>query len=233
MIGIRRPDPRRRRLRRLAPYEGKPASLSKIDDVRVPHRVLNAVVFLGGRSKPGDPSTEEFVGSGFVVTVFEGGVLFPYLATAHHIAVDLERMKEPIARMNDAQGNGHHYVLPKPVHVSLPDRDLDLKAWYQHPTDEAADVAVTSFYPTFAQGWNGQSALANVPSWMLVPEKMLHPTRGEIGIGDEVFIVGLFRHAAGKDNNSPLLRVGHIAMVPKENIGTGPLRSHECIPDGG
>jgi hypothetical protein len=57
---------------------------------------------------------------------------------------------------------------------------------------------------------------------MFVDEKQLHPTRGDIGIGDEVFIPGLFAHVAGREANSPILRVGNIAMLPTEAINTGP-----------
>jgi hypothetical protein len=57
---------------------------------------------------------------------------------------------------------------------------------------------------------------------MFVKENMLHPSRGQIGIGDEVFLTGLFTHAKGREANSPICRVGTLAMLPNESINIGP-----------
>jgi hypothetical protein len=42
----------------------------------------------------------------------------------------------------------------------------------------------------------------------------------EIGIGDEVFITGLFHHHYGISKNIPILRVGNLACVDEEKIST-------------
>lgn len=42
----------------------------------------------------------------------------------------------------------------------------------------------------------------------------------EIGHGDEVFIVGLFRHHHGSKKNIPIIRVGNIAALSEEHIST-------------
>jgi hypothetical protein len=192
--------------------------------MRVPYSVLNGVVFLGYRVTPGDPRTEKFGGSGFIASVELGRVLFSYIVTAEHVASALEDLEDPIARMNDGQGNGHHYQLRKPSTVEIAGRTIEAPAWYRHPTDSAADVAVTDFMPTWTSNsaWGAQDRLAYVPTWMFVGDKMLHPNRGELGIGDEVFIAGLFAHLAGRESNSPLLRIGNIAMLPRERINVGP-----------
>jgi hypothetical protein len=41
-----------------------------------------------------------------------------------------------------------------------------------------------------------------------------------IGIGDEVFITGLFVTHSGTERNIPILRVGNIAAVPEEAVKT-------------
>lgn len=49
-----------------------------------------------------------------------------------------------------------------------------------------------------------------------------------IGIGDEVFMVGLFRNHMGQDRNEPILRVGNIAALPADPIqtkGYGPMHA--------
>jgi hypothetical protein len=42
-----------------------------------------------------------------------------------------------------------------------------------------------------------------------------------IGIGDETFMVGLFYRGHGRDSNSPIVRMGNIAMLPTDRIRTG------------
>jgi hypothetical protein len=41
-----------------------------------------------------------------------------------------------------------------------------------------------------------------------------------LGIGDEVFLPGLFVHHTGKEHNIPILRVGNIAAMPDEPVQT-------------
>ncbi len=41
-----------------------------------------------------------------------------------------------------------------------------------------------------------------------------------IGLGDEVFITGLFGYVAGSQKNIPIVRVGNIAMMPDEKVPT-------------
>ena len=41
-----------------------------------------------------------------------------------------------------------------------------------------------------------------------------------IGIGDEIFITGLFGYHPGAKKNIPIVRIGHIAAIPEEPIKT-------------
>ena len=110
--------------------------------MRVPAKVLNAIVFLGYRELDNEgKSVEKWGGTGLLVAVDEGNILFPYIVTAHHVAVKINAESEPIARINDANGNGHHYRLHKPVRYKLDGEHRETNAWYRHPTDVGADVA--------------------------------------------------------------------------------------------
>jgi hypothetical protein len=40
----------------------------------------------------------------------------------------------------------------------------------------------------------------------------------KVGVGDEVFVVGLFTYAPGSKRNLPIVRPGNIAMIPDEQI---------------
>jgi hypothetical protein len=50
--------------------------------------------------------------------------------------------------------------------------------------------------------------------------KYLMDSNPGIGIGDEIFITGLFRKLAGQTRITPIVRHGHIAMMPQEPIPT-------------
>jgi hypothetical protein len=48
-----------------------------------------------------------------------------------------------------------------------------------------------------------------------------------VALGDEVFIVGLFRHRSGDLRNIPIVRVGNLCSVDEEKISTslGPMEA--------
>lgn len=109
---------------------------------------------------------------------------------------------------------------------SLLNRDIDLivnckskgvtslpvigNIWFQHPSDPTADVAVIPF------AMNPDLETVSVSTRHFIDASVL--STEQIGIGDEVFIVGLFAHAAGKTRNMPLVRHGNIAMIPTEQV---------------
>jgi hypothetical protein len=84
------------------------------------------------------------------------------------------------------------------------------KAWYPHPTDASVDVAIIpcvhekTLDVIYLQEQN-----------FLDPGKIKHHM---IGIGDEVFMMGLFTLAAGINRNMPIARMGNIAMFPEDSL---------------
>lgn len=204
--------------------------------MRIKEKILNAVVFHGYLKDPNDPSTEEYRGSGFIVGVDAGGVTFFYLVTAAHIAVQLEKLGDygrPIARLNDMHGEGHVIRLRNPTEMELPlprggTKKITTRAWIYHPTDENADVAVQALYIRSKRGPSDPEipGVAYIDGVSFVPQTMfLDPEKiGEnrpVGIGDEVFITGLFHFARGSQGNSPIARLGNLAMVPHDKIYSG------------
>lgn len=164
--------------------------------MRVPDAALRSVVYLGSGTSP-----ENFhpVGTGFLIDHNRvlGGVY--YLVTADHVA---KRLKTPFAiRFNDKENESHIQQSQIPF------------SWWRHPT-ESVDAAV---FP-----WGLRGRFATFPVTRFLSEHNLEATR--IGIGDEVFIVGLFRKWAGRKKFSPVVRHGHVAMMadepmPTENYG--------------
>jgi hypothetical protein len=41
-----------------------------------------------------------------------------------------------------------------------------------------------------------------------------------VGVGDEIFITGLFANYVGDVRDAPIVRVGNLAAYPEERIGT-------------
>ena len=132
------------------------------------------------------------------------GIRFPqlsfnYLVTAKHCA-DKIKDRKAYLRANSVKGES---------------AIIEVKAgemkWFHHPTDTAADVAIT---PLGAS----QKIIDYLP--LPIPMLLREQTRIEkgIGIGDEIFITGLFTYHAGKSKNIPIVRTGNIAMTPDEKI---------------
>jgi hypothetical protein len=84
--------------------------------------------------------------------------------------------------------------------------------WFFHE-DPNVDLAVYDWQPP-----------SKVDVWPFPLDQAITPTliaREGIGLGDDVFVVGLFSRRAGKARNIPIIRVGNIVAMPEEPIETG------------
>jgi hypothetical protein len=84
--------------------------------------------------------------------------------------------------------------------------------WFTHPTDGSVDVAFLPWAPSEEFDYKAVSVDSFLSDETIQKEG--------IGIGDEVFIMGLFAHASGSKKNQPIIRIGNIAMIPDEVIPT-------------
>jgi hypothetical protein len=80
-----------------------------------------------------------------------------------------------------------------------------------HPSDPTVDVAVI---PCLL---DSQSDVISVSTNKSFVTKELMAEK-KIGVGDEVFTIGLFTPAVGSQRNMPIVRYGNLAMVPDEPI---------------
>ncbi len=190
------------------------------EQVRVPDRVRNGVIYLAGRRTAGDPDTEVKVGSGFLISISRGSYLFTYIVTADHVVRDLDCFPEQFGRLNDSAGNGH--TLWVPIRGDREKHD----PWQRHP-DPSVDLAVREFVmpyvdsildgqPIRVSGPRLPNGITTVPDHMIIKDEQF--SEDGIGIGDEIFVAGLFRFMAGQHANEPILRVGNLAMIPRERI---------------
>jgi hypothetical protein len=84
--------------------------------------------------------------------------------------------------------------------------------WIFHE-DPNVDVAVLDWQlPSTVDVWAFPLKEAVTPALI---------AREGIGLGDDVFVVGLFSRRAGQARNIPIIRVGNIAAMPEEPIETG------------
>jgi len=88
----------------------------------------------------------------------------------------------------------------------------ELKDWFVHPSDPTLDVAILK--AGLSSGWDH---LVLPYSLCMTDERM---AKDKVGLGDEVFITGLFRHHRGARRNIPIVRVGNVACMTEEKVET-------------
>jgi hypothetical protein len=171
-------------------------------DLRVDDRIRKAIVFIG---RVVDGSFVPY-GTGFVAaTMFREEEAWQTVVTAKHV---IDEIDSPIVniRLNSCNGDARVIDTPK-------------ERWFHHP-DERIDVSVC---PTrlFRDQFDIAHLPFSIPQWggncAITPERI---DKHYIGIGDEVYIPGMFIGRIGQKSNLPILRVGTIAAMPEEPIET-------------
>ena len=167
----------------------------------VPDEIRKCVVFVGEELKQGG---HRLCGTAFFVAVdIEGtDLVASYCVTAKHTLKGIEENSgyKVLLSLNLAEG-GRAWVATK------------ISDWLFHPDDELVDVAVCPF------NLGGQFDHLVLPWSMALDDKRIR--EDSIGIGDELFLVGLFNQHSGSARNIPILRVGNIAAMPEEPIISG------------
>jgi hypothetical protein len=170
-------------------------------EMRVPDVALRCVLYIGEATAKG---TFKPRGTGFIVAVDHRTPLALYLVTADHVVRTLINQQNFAIRLNNA--NGQAQVFRSPTALE----------WWRHPSDASVDAAI---YP-----WN----LDNYPSVAFPTSRFVTDERLQfrgvsdpgLGIGDETYVVGLFRAMAGRGIITPIVRHGHVAMMATEPIST-------------
>lgn len=171
--------------------------------MRVSDKFLNCVFFIGFENKKKEI---RFIGTAFIMGDESN---LGYLVTAKHV----------IAGIKEQSVDGK--VL---IRVNLFDGSIDIlethsSEWLSSDEDPFADVSIFSWdkrkygaieyllYPV-AETFPGNEISG------------LGPNPQKIGLGDDVFIVGLFVSHFGRKRNIPVIRMGNIAMMPEEPVST-------------
>ena len=172
--------------------------------VRIPDEYLRCVAFIGeARQSDSTGVSGDLCATGFFVSVPCTSPQLAekrnaYFVTAKHVARDLEG-KEVYFLVN-RKGGGVKALT------------MVLGNWYLHPTDASADVAIVQV------GMEPDDDAIAIAIEHFGTMQRLEQLK--IGIGDEVFTIGLFTAIQGSTRNIPIVRWGNIAMLPSEQIQT-------------
>ena len=160
--------------------------------MRVPDRLLTSVGFVSLASP--EP---EYLGTAFIVGVAgKWGNAYTHAVTAKHVADSVD---------------GQSYL----IGVNFKDGEMgwfgsSLK-WWSHPTEsDTVDVAVTVFTPT------PRMDVEYISETVFATDKRIK--QYNIGVGDEVNVVGLFTGFSGSQKHIPVVRTGNIAMMPSDKL---------------
>lgn len=171
--------------------------------MRVSDELKTCVCFLAIRFPDG---SYEYTGTAFFVSVpsvSHSSISHVYIVTAKHC---IEKAKETYdnlhVRLNSFPGETDFENEADYVQVPTD--------WI-YPDDEAIDVAIRPF----ALPQDAVNYLPLHQNMFLTDEKM---NAYNVGIGDDVFLMGLFTQHAGKNKNLPIVRSGIIAAMPEEPL---------------
>jgi hypothetical protein len=188
------------------------------DTVIVPYEYLKSVGFIVERI-PGScgtgPAVGDLIGTGFFVRI--PGTLptssFTAFVTAKHLIRDLNSEEPLLFAVNAKGGEGVVYL----TGIGPP--------WYPHPTDSTADVVVmpVNLQHVLPIQAGMEAGVFPIHIDLFVPRDV---NEINIGLGDDVFMPGLFNFAPGNSRMTPLLRYGNLAMVPD-----GPIQVESSFAD--
>lgn len=171
--------------------------------MRVDDAVLKSVCFIGTMLHE-DSASYDFdpFGTGFFVSISSSihGGKFHCLVTAKHVVDGLKGQQVCVA-LNTRSGERTVYKFEQNA------------KWWFHPTDKLADLAILPFS---VEPEDDITAVGVEDLFLTAANREKY----KIGVGDEVFITGLFTYAAGAKRIRPIVRHGNIAMMADEPIQT-------------
>lgn len=171
--------------------------------MQVPPEITKCVVFICYRAADG----VHLAGTGFYIGVpIEAipGQSWLYIITAAHVIEEIQK------RSTDSNVYLRLNFKDRPASFIA----TDLSNWMFHPTETAVDAAMLLSAP----GSDDHVDYLGVPISMAATPELIE--KEGIGVGDEVFMTGLFVNHFGRQNNLPILRAGNIALLEEEPVHT-------------
>jgi hypothetical protein len=172
---------------------------------RINDEYLGSAIYLYKNRRDAEQSSY-FGASGFLVghVDMQSTIMHIYAATNAHVIRD----GNSVIRINKRFGGYDVLEIPS-------------TAWLFHPEGDDLAICPTVLSP--------QYDFKFIASNGCVDEDKLR--NFNIGVGDEVFMVGRFTRHSGEKKNLPIARFGNIAMMPSEEIqnGLGNKRPHFLV----
>lgn len=171
--------------------------LAEIKTMRVPSEVKKCVVYIGLKLASG---SMKIVGTGFFLFDDITGTEGQYIVTAKHViqGITNKGLTEIWIRTNLKENSSLWHVSS---HVD-----------WKLNSDHNIDIAI--LHTIIDPHWDHLNYRL---SSCLTDDKIIEK---EIDIGDEVFIIGLFKHHQGQHRNIPIARIGNISAMIEEKIQT-------------
>ena len=166
----------------------------------VPDEIRKCVAFIGYQWISGP----KLAGTVFFVFMEIPGIPlhFAYGITAKHV----------IDAVNKNSSDGKAFIRFNTKDGATAVVQTECSDWVNHPTNRGVDVAAL---PMTLGG---------------ILDHLYYPVAGfatddvvsqqQIGVGDDVFLTGLFVNHYGRDRNVPIVRVGNIAAMPEDRVAT-------------
>jgi hypothetical protein len=169
-------------------------------NMRLPDETKDCVCFLCVEQISAGPERFRYIGTAFFVWVpseapVEGGYI--YLVTAKHCVERATHEGALYVRLNTRVGGVRH---------------IQLTGEWLYPEEEAVDVAVLPIdFPQDTYDYKCVDLNTLVVTDTIMQEY-------DIGIGDVLYMCGLFSLRSGTQRNIPILRTGIIAAMPDEPL---------------
>lgn len=173
------------------------------DVVLLPDHIRKTVMFIG--TKTGRRGEFQPKATAFLVGIVELDMRLGYLVTADHVVANLlGEGHELWLRSNRKNGATSETLIPN-------------DAWWFYPEDKPrTDVAVCQI--NFVEDDDVYSIGLTGPNAMAATDPIVRSL--QVGVGEEVAIVGLFRSHFGQQRNVPIVRIGNIAAMREEPVWT-------------
>jgi len=170
--------------------------IGEYQKVRIPDQFRECVTFLYLEKSEGTIKVglKQPVATAFFIGVPFEQLTFKYVVTARHV-------------IDNTRTEGKLYIRVKKTDGSYDDLLADHDSWISHPSSDVtvSPVALTNFH---------EPRLIRVDD--IATDAAI--SQRDIGPGDDVFFVGLFREFPGYDRPEPTIRFGKIALMPREPI---------------
>lgn len=169
--------------------------------MQIPDEIRKCVAFICYKTT----NKTRFAGTAFLVGVqLEGTERSSiYIITAKHVIDKIEEEstdKKVYLRINLKNG-GSQLI------------STAIDKWILHPQESNVDVAMLNWAPS-----QEKFDYLALPVEYAGTEDVIK--KENIGVGDDVFLVGLFASHFGSQRNLPIIRVGNIASMPEEKVYT-------------